>query len=345
MRPGNETAGFLRRRKYLLLAALTLAAAAVSLTLGRYPADAADVFTVMRLRLTGADPGEYAALSGIIFAVRLPRVAGALLIGAALAVSGAAYQGVFRNPLVSSDLLGVSAGAGFGAAMAILASANMITVHFVSFFCGLGAVAASYFISARLSGGLKEGTLVMVLAGILVSTVFQALIAFIKTVADPFNKLPAITYWLMGGLSSLTSAQLSLIAPPIIVGALPLLLLRWKLNLLTLGEEESLALGLRPALVRTVAVVCATLVTAAAVSVSGIIGWIGLVIPHLVRSLTGPDYRDLIPMSLFLGGLYLLVIDTVARTILTMEIPLGILTALIGAPFFVYLLRRMKEAW
>ena len=333
------------RRRYPILFGFLVLLFLVSLMLGRFPAGLSDIMQVFKLKLTGGELGSYATLANILFEVRLPRVLAAMLIGAALAVSGAAYQGVFKNPLVSSDLLGVSAGAGFGAALAILLSTSMLSMHVISFIFGLSAVGASYLISSRLGSLGRENTLVMVLAGVLVSTVFQSLITLIKCVADPFNKLPAITYWLMGSLSSITNTQLLLICIPIVLGIIPLYLFRWQLNILSFGEEEAQALGVQTGRLKLLVIVAATLITAAAVSVSGIIGWVGLVIPHLARALAGPNYKELIPMSIFLGAAYLLTVDTVARTVLSMEIPLGILTALIGAPFFVYLLNRIRGSW
>lgn len=333
------------RYRYPALIILLLILCCVALMLGRYPASIGDIFMVFKLRITGGELGNYATLSNIIFETRLPRILAAMLVGAALSVSGASYQGVFKNPLVSSDLLGVSAGAGFGAALAILLSMNMFNMHLMSFGFGLAAVLASYLISTRIGSVGKENTLVMVLAGILVSTVFNALVSLVKTVADPFNKLPAITYWLMGSLSSTTNEKVWMVALPIIIGIIPLFLFRWQLNILSFGEEEAQALGVQTGRLKLLIIVCATLITASAVSISGIIGWVGLVIPHLARAIAGPNYKDLIPMSIFLGAAYLLVVDTFARTLLTMDIPLGILTALIGAPFFVYLLNRIKGSW
>jgi iron complex transport system permease protein len=280
----------------------------------------------------------------VIFDIRIPRIIAALLIGIALSVSGAAFQGTFRNPLVSPDILGVSAGAGFGATLAIVYSWGTLGIALSAFGFGLLAVWLTYFIGNLLKKS-GEITLILVLGGILVGTVFTSLVSLIKAVADPYEKLPAITYWLMGSLASIRVSDIYLVILPMIIGLIPLLLLRWKLNLLAFGDEEAQSMGVNTNRLRLVVIICATLLTASAVSISGMIGWVGLVIPHFARALTGPNYQSLLPVSMAVGGSFLLVVDTLARTLLTMEIPLGILTSLIGAPFFIYLLAHSRRGW
>ncbi len=258
-----------------------------------------------------------------------------MLVGAALSVAGICYQGMFRNPLVSPDILGASTGAGFGAALAILLGASYFGISVSSFCFGLAAVFVAYLIS-RVSR--TNPTTAMILAGMMISSLFSAGTSFIKLVADTDQKLPAITYWLLGSLTSIKQRDLLFLSIPFAVGMLPLLLLRWRLNLLTVGEDEARAMGVNTTLLRLIVVICATLLTAASVSVSGMIGWVGLIIPHICRMLFGYDYRRLIPASAMLGAAFLLVVDDAARLVTTNEIPLGILTAFIGAPLFLYLI-------
>ena len=259
------------------------------------------------------------------------------LFGAGLSVAGTAYQGMFRNPMVSPDILGASNGAGFGAALGILLSFNYFGVTVSAFVCGVGAVALAWCISRA---SRMNGTLAMVLAGIVVGSLFSAGTSFIKLVADTEQQLPAITYWLMGSLSSAKTRDLQFALIPALIGMVPLFLLRWRINLLTLGEEEARSLGVHTTRLRLVIVVCATLITSACVSVSGMIGWVGLVIPHFARMLFGHDYKRLIPASMLLGGAFLMVVDNIARLATSGEIPLGILTSVVGAPVFVWLILR-----
>ena len=270
----------------------------------------------------------------VVMELRLPRIVGAVLVGAALSVSGAAYQVMFRNPMVSPTLLGGSAGAAFGAAIAILLSLPVLVVHLTTFGGGLLAVAITYVVGVKFCRG-GNTTLAIILSGIIVSTLFTSLLSMIKYVADPYDKLPVIVYWLMGSLASITRDNL----------ILPLYFLRWKINLLSFGDGEAKSLGIPVERLRLTVIICATLMTAAAVSISGIIGLVGLVVPHLVRFIVGPDFRFLLPGSALMGGLFLLASDNLARTLWTMEIPLGILTSLFGVPFFLYLLIKYHHSW
>jgi ABC-type Fe3+-siderophore transport system, permease component len=278
----------------------------------------------------------------VVFQIRLPRVIAAMLVGGGLALAGASFQGLFRNPLVSPDILGVAAGAGFGAALGILLSGNPWVVQVSAFVFGIVAVAVTYGIGRIYH---NSSTLVLVLAGIIVGSLFSALLALTKYVADPYDTLPAIVFWLMGSLSAVSNADIIAVAPPILLGSLCLFLIRWRINLLSVGEEEAQALGLDTKKMTVVLIVASTVVTASAVCISGIVGWVGLVVPHIGRMLVGPDFKKLIPVSAVLGGSFLLIVDDIARTLTATEIPLGILTALIGAPFFAYLLTQKKVGW
>lgn len=325
----------------MLLALLLAAVVLVSLAVGRYAISPSELFFL----ITGGEArvGNKAS-EAVLFHVRLPRIASAILVGAALAAAGASFQGIFKNPMVSPDLLGASAGAGFGVALGILLGLPVLGIQLVAFFAGLVAVGLTCLISARLARD-QDSVLVMVLSGIVVSSVFMSFIALIKSVADPYSKLPAITFWLMGSLSAVTAADAWMLAVPIAVGLIPLGLLRWRLNVLSLGDEEARALGINTSRMRLVVIMCATLMTSASVAVGGVIGWVGLIIPHLARLVVGPDFRVLLPASLLMGGCYLLLVDDLGRSASNTEIPLGVLTSLIGAPFFVYLLARLKRGW
>ena len=278
----------------------------------------------------------------VVFRIRLPRVIAAMLVGGGLSIAGASFQGLFKNPLVSPDILGVSAGAGFGAAIGILLSGNPMVIQISAFFFGILAVAVAYGIGRTVG---KSSTLVLVLGGIIVGSLFSAFISLTKYVADPYDTLPAIVFWLMGSLSAVANADIAAVAPPILLGSICLFLVRWRINLLAVGEEEARALGVDTKWMTMVLVIASTVVTASAVCISGIIGWVGLVVPHIGRMLVGPDFRKLIPVSAVLGASFLLIVDDIARTLTAAEIPLGILTALVGAPFFAYLLTRKKVGW
>ena len=314
----------------------------VSLTLGRFPIDVIDAYLIVVSAVTPLTHSLDPIQETIILQIRLPRIGAALLVGAALSVAGAAYQGMFRNPLVSPDILGVSAGAGFGASLAILISGEPILVQTMAFVWGMIAVGMTWAIS-RLHR--PASTLILVLAGIIVGTVFNAFVMLIKDIADPMDKLPEIVTWLMGSLAGTNWEHLISVTPAIVIGVGFLLLIRWRINILALGEEEATALGVDTRVLGTLIIIAATVVTAAAVSISGVIGWVGLVIPHLSRMLVGPEYTKMLPVSVVMGAAFLLIVDDIARTLTSSEIPLGVLTALIGAPFFAYLLTRKKVGW
>ena len=308
-----------------------------SFMLGRYPIEPWTLIRVLASRVIPVTPDWRSQVETVLFNVRLPRVLMAALIGAGLSAAGAAYQGIFKNPMVSPDVLGASSGAGFGAALGLFLSFSYQGVSFLAFVLGLSAVGAVCLISSRVK---YNQTLGLVLAGMMISSLFTAAVSFLKLVADPNNTLPVITYWLMGSLASIRPKDLAFAAPWIIGGIIPIYLLRWKINVLTLGEEEARCIGVNTSAVRLAVVLCATLITSAAVSVSGLIGWVGLVIAHFARMLVGSDYRKMLPASLLLGASFLLVVDNFARLLATSEIPIGILTAFVGAPFFLWLILR-----
>jgi iron complex transport system permease protein len=312
-----------------------------SFFLGRYSVDAGSLLRILSAPFHPSGLEGVTTEFSVIFHIRLPRVVAAALVGAGLSVSGAAYQGIFRNPMVSPDILGASTGAGLGAALGILLSFSYFGITLSAFLSGLAAVLLSYSVSrfSRL-----EGTLSLVLAGVMISSLFTACTSFIKLIADTDNQLPAITYWLMGSLTSVKLDDLPFVAAPVVAGLIPLFLLRWRVNILTTEDDEAKSLGINTGRLRLTVVVCATLITAASVAVSGMIGWVGLVIPHFCRLIFGFDYRRLIPASALMGAAFLTLVDNVARTAVTSEIPLGILTSFIGAPVFVYLILTGGEA-
>lgn len=312
-----------------------------SFLMGRYPISPIDVVSTI-LCPVFPQLEVSSTITTIVFEIRLPRIIAALVVGACLAMAGAAFQSIFKNPLVSSDLLGVSNGAGFGAALAILISGANIITQIFAFVFGLVSVSITYLISRSYKAG---GILVLVLSGVAISAFFNALISAVKFIADPDDKLPEIVYWLMGSLASVTMDKLLMIAVPVIIGAVVLLLLRWHMNLLAMGDEEAQSLGVNPVRIRLLIIAGCTLLTSAAVSISGIIGWIGLIIPHMARMIVGPDNKILIPASLSLGASFLLLVDNISRVVLSIEIPIGILTAIIGVPIFLYLLKRGYSEW
>jgi len=314
-----------------------------SFAVGRFPVAPHDLLAVLWAKLSGGASGVPPAVETVVWQIRLPRIAAAALIGAALAAAGATYQGLFRNPLVSPDILGVAAGAGLGAVLGIFLSRSVVVVQALAFLGGLGAVLVVYLIGAAMRG--RDPVLVLVLAGVAMGTLLGSAISLVKVFADPYNQLPAITFWLLGSLTAITLSDLLPILPVILVGLLPLYLLRWRMNLMSLGDEEARALGAETRRLRVVFIAAATLITAASVSVSGIIGWIGLIIPHAARLLAGPEFSRLLPAAMLLGAGYLLAVDTLARTMAAIEIPIGILTAFIGAPVFLWLLASGRRGW
>ena len=331
------------RRCVLILLILLAAVFSLSFLLGWYRVSALQTARLLADRaLSGVSRGHLRLAptwtpeeASVVIQIRLPRILSAALIGAALSAAGASYQAMFRNPMVSPDLLGASTGACFGAALAILLGASYAVITAGSFLFGLAAVGLTYLVG-RLSR--MRSNLAMVLAGVMVGSLFSAGTSFIKLVADTNEQLPAITYWLMGSLSSIKDKDVVFLAIPVALGMIPLFFLRWRMNLLTVGEEEAQSMGVNTRQLRGAVIVCATLLTSASVAVSGMIGWVGLVIPHFCRMLFGYDYRRLIPAGALFGAAFLLAVDDIARLVTTGELPLGILTAFVGAPLFLYLI-------
>lgn len=328
--------------KSILLWILPLAIAVASLGFGRFEVDFVTVVKILTSHVFPIEETWTAMEYNVVMTVRLPRILLALLIGAGLSISGAAFQGMFGNPLVSADILGVAAGAGFGASIGILLFGNGFATQILALIFGLAAIGFTYII-----GGVKKSMpiFMLVLAGVVTSALFNALISLTKFLADPEEKLPAITYWLMGSLGTASYRDLYTAGPIILIGIIILIAVRWRINLLTLPDDEAKSLGISVANLKWTVILGATLCTAAAVAIAGIVGWVGLIIPHIARMFVGNNNERVLPMSLALGGAYLLIIDTLARTLTAAEIPLSILTAIVGAPFFAYLLRKTGGSW
>ncbi|MFC1910651.1 FecCD family ABC transporter permease [Chloroflexota bacterium] len=327
----------------IVAALLLLVLFFLSFALGRYQISPIEVIKVLLSRVIPIEQTWPDMVETVMLQIRLPRILAAILIGGGLAISGASFQGIFRNPLVSPDILGVAAGAGFGAALGIIVwNGDPFMVQVVAFAFSLIAVAISYTVSKVVR---SNPTLTLILAGMAIAALFSAFLSFLKYMADPFDQLPAIVFWMMGSLSAVDNADLLMVIGPMLVGIIILILIRWRLNILAMGEEEALSLGVETKKMQGLVIVCSTMVTASAVCISGVIGWVGLIIPHIGRMLVGPDHKKLLPVSLILGAFYLLLIDTVTRTAFSVEIPVGILTAIVGVPFFIYLLSRGRRGW
>ncbi|MGO4686147.1 FecCD family ABC transporter permease [Hyphomicrobium sp. 2TAF46] len=327
-----------------LLGLVLLGAMSLSLTLGRYPLGIVDISEYFQaaLGLRQIEPDRFALLHNIIVEIRLPRIMAAALIGAALAVSGAAFQAIFRNPLVSPGILGVLGGAGFGAAIGLLISGHWIMVQLLAFVMALLAVALGVLI-ANLFG---RGTMVtLILGGIISGALFTALLSIIKYTADPYDQLPAIVYWLMGSLQSVELKQISIVVVPILGGIVGLTLCGRALDALSMGDDEARSLGVPVTAVRYGVIFAATLISALSVSIAGIIGWVGLMVPNFARLLFGPANARLLPLSAILGALFLLSADCLARALTPAEIPIGIVTELLGIPAFILVLGRTRRAW
>ena len=315
----------------------------VAFAVGRFPVSAGDLASILWARLTGTEHGLDPTIETVVLKIRGPRVAAALLIGAALAAAGAAYQNMFRNPLVSPDILGVSAGAAVGAVLGIFLSLNVLMIQSLAFAFGLAAVGLVYVTANAVRG--HDPLLVLVLAGVVVGSLLGACVALMKYLADPYNQLPAITFWLLGSLASASPEDVWSTLPLMLLGLVPMWLLRWRINLLALDDEEARALGVDTGRIRLTVIAAATLMTSASVAISGVVGWIGLVIPHFARLLVGPDFSRLLPTSILLGAAFLLGVDTLARTVARIEIPLGVLTAFVGTPLFLWQLATARRGW
>jgi len=328
---------------FTIALAILLAGLALAFTMGRYPVSLADVAGVLISKIGGRAANVSPAVENVILHVRGPRVLAAVLVGAALAVAGTAFQGLFRNPLVSPDILGASSGAALGAVLGIYFSLGVLAIESLAFAGGLAAVAAVYLIGTLVPA--RDPILLLVLAGVVIGALLGAGVGLVKYLADPYNQLPAMTFWLLGSLAAINASDLIPLLLPIALGSAVLVALRWRMNVMSLPEEEARALGVPTGPLRIAIVAAATLVTSASVAAAGIIGWVGLIVPHLARALVGPDFARLIPAAALLGGGYLLFIDTIARTAASVEIPLGILTAFIGTPFFIWLMASVQRTW
>lgn len=311
-----------------------------SISLGRYPITINKVFGIISSKFFNITPFWQPVEQSLLLNHRIPRIFLACLVGSSLSVAGCAYQGVFQNPMAAPDILGASSGAAFGAALAILLGFNGSFIVIFAFLFSLLTVIAVLF-TANIAKGKR--VLGLILSGIMISSLVSSGTSFIKMVADPEDQLPAITYWIMGSLNGTNPKDIIFAIIPILLGVIPIFLLRWRINILTFGDYEAKTMGVNAKKLRIIIILSATLITAASVSVSGVIGWIGLVIPHLSRRLVGNNYNHLIPTSTLLGAIFLLLTDDISRNLLATEIPIGILTSFIGAPFFIYLISRDGE--
>ncbi len=311
----------------------------ISLFIGRYPLSLEEVFQILLNNFAHTNYKIQPIKETVVIDVRLPRAILGALVGGSLAISGTALQGMFKNPLVDSGILGVSSGAGFGAALAIILFDSVFMIYTLSFIFSIIAVILTFFIGRIYS---TTPNIMLVLGGVVVSSVFSSLISFSKYIADPYDQLPTIVFWLMGSLASADYQDILIAAIPMLIGVIGLFCIRWRINILSMGDRECQALGVNTKITKIIVIICTTLATAGAVSVSGIIGWVGLVIPHIGRMLIGNDNKYLVPISFCLGSTFLIFVDNIGRIITGSEIPLGILTALIGGPFYVYLLKKTK---
>jgi iron complex transport system permease protein len=333
---------FKRGLVFLVLILVLVCAVMVALAYGPFPLKVDDVVQAVK-RLSGDDMGAVTSGEIVFMRVRLPRVAADILVGAALSGAGSAYQTLFRNPLVSPDILGVSTGAGLGAVMGILLSLPVVGIQACAFLGGISTVLLVYLISSSLRG--HDRTLVLVLSGVVIGSLAGACISLVKILADPYDQLPAITFWLLGSLAGVKLADLVIAAPLVLLGIVPLVLERWSIGVLSLGDDEARSLGVDVGPLRAVVIAAATLMTASVVAISGVIGWVGLMMPHIARMLVGPNFNRALPASMLLGSAFMLIVDTLARSLARVETPVGILTAVLGAPFFLWLLSRGRRSW
>ncbi len=339
-KPGEGHGGTAVLGPIAVAALLLTAVALMALAVGRFNVPLWHVVQILTAQLVPVPLEASQTEQNVVLLVRLPRILLAVLVGGGLAIGGAALQAIFRNPLVSPEIIGVSAGASFGGALALLLGLGSFLLVTGSFLFGLVALGLLFLITSGRGG---TPMLMIVLGGVVTGSFFSALVALVTYVADPNTTLPAIVFWLLGSVATATFAKVAVALIPVVGGAVVLLLLRWRINVLSLGDEDAAALGVKPRPLRWVVLVAVALIVAGAVAVSGAVSWVGLVIPHLARMWVGPDHRVLLPVSFLLGGAYIVLVDTVARTATAGEIPLGVLTALIGAPVFFLLLRRNRE--
>lgn len=321
----------------MLLLVVLITCIVCSLLLGRFDVSVKECFGILVSKIFYIKPFWTPIQDNMISLVRVPRVLIAMLVGMALSVAGTSYQCIFRNPMAAPDVLGASTGAAFGAALAILMGMNSTKIVLFAFVSSLSCVALVLLCSKICKG---NPILNLVLSGIMISSLFSAGTSYLKLIADPNNTLPAITYWMMGSISGASIDKLSYVWIPMAFSIIPIFVLRWKMNLLTMEDDEARTMGVNTGRTRAIIIICATLLTASSVSVSGMIGWVGLVIPHIARRLVGNDCRMLVPASALIGGIFMIIVDDLARNLYTTELPLGVLTAFIGAPFFIYLMAK-----
>lgn len=322
------------------LAALLTGGIVFAVCVGKYPVMPGESLRILWSTLLGQPSGAAEMTVNVVLGLRIPRILASIFVGAALSVSGAAYQGIFKNPLVSPDFLGVSSGACIGAALAILLSLTAIELSICAFLGGILAVLLTVSLPALLS---SRSNIMLVLSGIIVSSVLSSVLGFIKYTADPNTQLASITYWTMGSFAYISLQELLVILPLLIIPIVILISIAWWIDVLSIGETEAQALGANVALVRGIVILCSTLLTAGSVCIAGTISWIGLIVPHFGRMMVGSANRRLIPAAGLLGGLFMLTVDTLTRTVGVEEMPVSIMTGVIGAPVFCWLLRRQRE--
>jgi len=322
-----------------------LASMLISLTLGRYEISLSSLMELLMWKgFGGVAPNDVALLSNIVFDIRLPRIICVVLVGAALSVSGGAFQAMFVNPLVSPGILGVLAGASFGAALGIMISKHWFGVQFFAFIFGFIAVFVALGV-AKLYDKNSSKTILLVLGGVISSSLFSALLSVIKFMADPYDKLPTIVYWLMGSFSAVDMKMVVSIVLPMLLSTVALSMMGKYLNVMSLGDDDAKALGIRVVWIRYGAIFLATLLSTLTVVAAGMIGWVGLIIPHIARFMVGADNRILLPFCALLGALFLMIVDTLCRTVMSIEIPIGIVTSLIGIPIFIMALKSAKKGF
>lgn len=327
----------------IILIVILVFSVILSFLFGRYTTGFDELFQVVMEKITGKESSGLVYLETVLYQIRIPRTIVAVCIGIALSTAGTCYQGLFKNPMVSPDILGASSGACLGASYAILLDLDKVGIQIFSFIGGILAVGLTYFITVVVTNKQKT-ILIMVLAGMVTDSLFRSLLSITKYMADTEDKLPQITFWLMGSLASVTGRDARILLLLVIAGYIPIYLLRWKLNILACGEEEAMAMGIDIKKIQGILITASTLLAASSVSIAGQIGWIGLLVPHIARLIIGPNYKVLIPVSALLGGIFLIIVDDFARSLMSVEIPLGILTSLCGTPFFLYLLVKNKDS-
>lgn len=323
----------------LLLFSGLILACILSTTLGRYPIGMKELLGIVwsKLPFTDVEPFWTPTQAALFLNHRVPRILLSCMVGCCLSTAGACYQGVFQNPMAAPDILGASSGAALGASLAIILGYMNFAVSGFAFVFSLGTVALVIFVGNRAKGNRVVG---LILAGVMISSLVSSCSSFIKLIADTEDQLPAITYWLMGSFNGADMNDITLAAIPMVIGLVPIFALRWKINILSLGDEEARTLGINAKRVRLIIIICSALITAASVAVSGIIGWVGLVIPHMARRMVGNDYKKLIPATMLFGAIFMLLVDNICRNVWTTDLPIGILTSFVGAPFFIYLITK-----